>query len=150
MIQRIQTVFLLIASALIGVMFFFPIADFFADDFYFRLFIHRISDETFVDVNTTPLIIMSAVLILLPLVTVFIYHKRWLQIRFVRFSILLNLAMIIMLYFGYTDVIATRADVTVTYRAGAYFPLASLALLVLAMRFIMNDEKKIRSSGRLR
>ncbi|HSW67772.1 MAG TPA: DUF4293 domain-containing protein [Bacteroidales bacterium] len=150
MIQRIQTVFLFIAVVAIGVMFFMPLADFFGDDFYFRLYINKVSDDTVVEVNTIPLIAISAVMFVLPLVAIFMYKKLWLQMRLVRFAILLNLAMIIMLYFGYTDVIAKQASVSVSYQAGVYFPLVSLVFLVLAMRFIVKDDKLLRNAGRLR
>lgn len=148
MIQRIQSVYLFLAAIAIAVMFFFPIAYSDTLDFYFGL--RGISDDTFLNVNTKPLIIIAVVLILLAVFSIFMYKNRLLQMRVIRFGVLLDLAFIIVIYFGYIDSISQKANVEVQYKTGIYFPLIMLVFLILAIRAIMADEKKVRAADRLR
>ncbi len=150
MIQRIQSVYLLLAAVAISVMFFFPIANFYGDMNYFYLSLTGISDDTYLSINTIPLIAVAAALIILSLASILLYKNRLLQIRIVRFGVLLNLAFIIIIYFGYIDTITKKAGVEVQYKTGIYFPLIVLILLILAIRGVMTDEKKVRAADRLR
>ncbi|MBE0662075.1 MAG: DUF4293 domain-containing protein [Bacteroidales bacterium] len=155
MIQRIQSVYLFLAAIAIVVMFFFPIANFYSDLYYFYLSLDGISDETFLKINTIPLITMVVILIVLILFSIFIYKNRLLQARIIRFAILIDISFIIVLYFGYIDNIiksfkAEGTTLDVEYKAGIYFPLIVLILLVLAMRGVLNDEKKVKAADRLR
>jgi hypothetical protein len=150
MIQRIQTVYLFVAAAAIVAMFFFPVASFFGDTYYFNLKLSSISDDTYVAINTIPLIVMAAILIVMIFSCIFAFRNRLLQIKLIRFTVLLNLAFIIIIYFGYIDNIVKKANVEVQYQTGVYFPLIALIFLILAMRGVMNDEKKVRAADRLR
>lgn len=150
MIQRIQSVYLFLAALAVAVMFFFPIASFYGDNIYFNLKLGGISDDTFVSINTIPLIVMALVLILMPVISIFLYKNRLLQIRITRFGILLDLSFIIVLYFGYIDTVVKKANVTEEYGTGVYFPLIALVMMILANRAIKADEKKVRAADRLR
>lgn len=150
MIQRIQSVYLFLAAITIATMFFFPVASFYGDAIYFNLKLVGISDDTYVSINTIPLIAIALVLITLLLVSIFLFKNRLLQIRMIRFGLLLDLAFIIVIYFGYIDTVVKKADVKEEYDAGVYFPLIALVLLILSIRGVMADEKKIRAADRLR
>ena len=155
MIQRIQSVYLFLAATAVAVMFFFPIANFYSDLYYFYLKLGGISDETFLSINTIPLIAMAVIIIVLIVFSIFIYKNRLLQARMIRFGILIDISFIIVLYFGYIDNIIKSFKnegtmIDVEYKAGIYFPLIVLILLVLAMRGVLNDEKKVRAADRLR
>jgi len=150
MIQRIQSVYLLLAALALVLMYFFPIANFYGDLHYFYLSLGGISDNTHVSINTIPLLVMAAVIIVLIFTGIFTYKNRLLQIKILRFGVLLNLAFIIILYFGYIDNIVKKADVEVQYKVGVYFPLLVLVFLILAIRGVMQDEKKVRAADRLR
>lgn len=72
------------------------------------------------------------------------------QYRVVRFALLVDLGFIIMMYFGYIDVIVKKANVSAQFEAGTYFPLVAIVLLLLAARAILSDEKKVKAADRLR
>lgn len=150
MIQRIQSVYLFLAAFAVVLMYFFPIANFYGDLHYFYLSLGGISDNTYLSINTIPLLVMAAVIIVLIFAGIFAYKNRLIQIKILRFGVLLNLAFVIILYFGYIDNIVKKADVEVQYKVGVYFPLIVLVFLILAIRGVMNDEKKIRAADRLR
>jgi hypothetical protein len=155
MIQRIQSVYLFLAVIALVAMFFFPLANFYGDMYYFFLSLDGVSDETIGRINTIPLIVMAGVLIALIFSGIFSYKNRMFQVRLVRFAVLLNIAFIIIIYFGYIDNIVKdsakqNAILEVQYKAGIYFPLIVLVFLILAIRGVMQDEKKVRAADRLR
>lgn len=156
MIQRIQSVFLLLASAAGLLTFFFPIANFFSDNYSIQFSVMGIekftdySDD--VSVNTIPLMCCSAMIVILPFITIFLYKRRYLQIRITRFTIFLDLIFLALVFFYYVPNIEEVTLSTAEYikLVGIYLPLLSLILLILAIRFISKDEKKIRAADRIR
>jgi len=89
---------------------------------------------------------------LIAFMTIFIYKNRIAQIRILRFGVLLNVIYLALLFFLYVPDIEEVTGVTADYitQAGIYFPIAILLLFLLASRFIMKDEKLIRSADRIR
>ena len=155
MIQRIQSVYMFLAVTAIVVMFFFPVANFYGNMYYFYFSLNGVSDESFLTINTIPLVVMAAVIIVLIFSGLFSFRNRLLQVKIARFAVLLNIAFIIVLYFGYIDNIVKdfeKQGVTldVQYKAGIYFPLIVLIFLILAIRAIISDENKVRAADRLR
>ena len=82
MIQRIQTLYLLIVTALVAVMLFAPLAWFAgqAGEYGLYAFSLRSADGTLAQ-PTLYLGILLALAAALPLVTIFLYRRRLLQIR---------------------------------------------------------------------
>lgn len=156
MIQRIQSVYLFIAAIATAAMFYFPVTSFYLNKYsYFNLSLNGISDEKFGVVNTIPLIVTTVLLIVLIFSGIFLYKNRLLQIKIIRFGVLLNIGFIIILYFGYIDKIVSDfinkgEIIEVEYRFGSYIPLVTIVLLILAISGVMKDEKKVRAADRLR
>lgn len=156
MIQRIQTLFLSLAAIAAALVFFFPIADFFSDNYSLRLSIFGVEKFTEysdgVEVSTLPLIICAALMVIVPFFTVFLFKKRIVQIRLSRLSIFLNFIFLFLLFFIYVPEIqeATGASAEYLSHPSIYFPLASILLLILATRYISRDEKLIRAADRIR
>jgi hypothetical protein len=98
---------------------------------------------------------LQVALVLITLVTIFLYKRRILQIRLVAFA-----SLICVFYFGYiflfgADVAAKDIPVGLvltgtSYGLAAYFPIAQIFLLYLAQKSIKKDEILVRSSDRLR
>lgn len=157
MIQRIQSLYLLIVFIASILVFFFPVASFLseASGEYLKLFVFSV--ENYVPVSqlvykstfTLPLIVIDIFILVLTAVSIFYYKKRFLQIRLVNFAILLEIVLIVLMFF-YTDRLSKDTGVTTSYEIGAIFPVISLVFLVLALRGIKKDEKLIRSLNRLR
>jgi membrane protease YdiL (CAAX protease family) len=81
--------------------------------------------------------------------TILQFRKRLRQLRTINFAILLNIVLIVLLFF-YTDKISKDISLPTEYRMGSVFPLISLVFLVLAMYAIKKDERLVRSLDRLR
>lgn len=153
MIQRIQTLYLLIAFALGIVFLFSPLASFSISDLMVELKVmdfNEISDMNqgmFVD--TMPLVIVVLIFVILTAVSILLYKNRALQMKLVGFGFLINTVLII-LGFWYTDTMADKVNTQPDYEYGAIVPAVSLIFLFMAMRGIRKDTKLLRSMDRLR
>lgn len=155
MLQRIQTLYLGVSIITYILLFLFPIAVYQQDVHTYKLFasgMKYMDPETFISFWATfPMLIILCILIILPLIAIFSYQKRRLQILFVNTGILLTIALIAMIFLFYSDyffkdIVKVRPD----YQFGAFIPLISLVFLVLAFRAIRKDEALVRSADRLR
>ena len=135
MIQRIQTVYLFLASLALILLFFFP-------------YIEITGDDAFVKEETVNLLftIIPAVLFL---AAIFLFKNRMLQRRVTRIALYFIVALIVSaLYFAFYQ----NADATqvVQFEFGGLLPVLSLLFAVLALRGINKDEQLVRSIDRLR
>lgn len=103
-------------------------------------------------INTVPLIVITILTAILTLAIIFLYKKRTLQLKILRFGIMLFIVLILLILFFYVPEIEelTKVDADYTSEIGIYFPLISLVFMILANRFINKDEKLIRATDRLR
>ena len=107
--------------------------------------------------HTWPLVVVNLLVAALALVCIFLYKNRVLQMRVVAVAFLLNVVYVFLLFFWavdkYGDTVwkALEADeMQVSWFVGAYAPIVSIVLFVLAHRAIKRDEEKVRAADRLR
>lgn len=155
MIQRIQTVFLFLAAIFAGLLLFFPIASFDYGTTSMSLTIlgvkNQIDAEYFSNMYALPLLVMTILMIIVPIITVFMFKKRQLQLKLSSLNVFLNaiLCGLIFLYYS-SNIQKTIAAETISYMFGSYIPLINMVLSVLAMRWIKKDIDLIKSIDRLR
>ena len=139
-------------------LFFFPLATYYHElQGNYKFFIYGITcmdPEPRVKFNvlfTLPLVFLAVVSFILTLITIFLYKKRSLQIRLCAFNVLVNILLIIVIFFFYATKIKTMTHIEPDYNyAGMVMPLISLVFLILASRSVRKDEALVRSSERLR
>ena len=107
--------------------------------------------------TTWPLTVLAALTGVIALVALFMYRNRVRQMRVVAIAFLLNIVYVFLLFFWAVDSYGKifrqaleGSDMAVSWFVGAYAPLVSLVLLVLAHRGIKKDEAKVRAADRLR
>ena len=154
MIQRIQTVYLLAIVALITAMLFMPLATIQIDNLFYSF------DGSGLNTLTTPselvypawaLMALLAIIIMIAFVTIFLYKKRMLQIRFCVFNAILLIGFYGLFAFFLWKMSATPGIFRFSsVRLALAFPFISLILDYLAIRNIGADETLIRSLNRLR
>lgn len=155
MIQRIQSVFLFLAAVFSGVLFFTPIAAFEHGADLMRLTVFNVQNQTadqfFSSAYTLPLLITALLMLIVPVLTIFLYKKRELQLKLSSLNVFLNaiLCGLIFLYYS-SNIQKTIASETITYLFGTYVPLINMVLSILAMRWIKKDIELIKSIDRLR
>lgn len=155
MIQRIQTVFLFLATIFAGTLFFVPIATFGYESDLMKLTIYGVQNQIdaqyFSGMYGLPLLIFTLLIVVLPFITIFLYKKRELQLKLSSLNTFLNaiLCGLIFLYYS-SNIQKTLAIETLSYSFGTYIPLINMVLSVLAMRWIKKDIELIKSVDRLR
>jgi hypothetical protein len=137
MIQRIQSLWLLLAAATILLVLKFPIAS------------ATVGAEAkaFLASSNLPLFLIAILLGLSALVTIFLFKKRSAQKQLIWLSILVSVLFIILMYFPAQAFISANAG---GFNIGAGLPLVYIILMILAYSGIRKDEKLIRSIDRLR
>lgn len=154
MIQRIQTLYLLVAAALMAVVLFAPLAWFAGEAGEFEL--HAFALETTGGEAIQSTVYMGIVLTLacaLPFVTIFLFRRRLLQIRLcvVEMVLLLGaLAMEGVYYFLSWRVFSDMAFHTQGLKPAIALPLVCMLFVYLALRAIFRDEMLVRAADRIR
>jgi len=162
MIQRIQSVYLLLAFMMGILVFMFPIASFLTETAYLKFFICHIQDlfpdpfsemkvagQTFPWFYTIPLAVLQVIICCLVLLTVFQYKNRTLQVKINYLTILLNVLLVGGIFY-FASLIEKQTGAVADYGFGGIFPLVSIVLIFLANYGVKKDEKLIRSADRLR
>ena len=137
MIQRIQTVYLIIALVVTGVLpFIFPVwtmSD--GKDFYFM------GDQFYV--------ILFGLSNCLSLMSILFYKKRQHQFVLGRLNIILNLILLGLFVYRSLNV-SGETQVVSEKGIGMFLPIVAIVLLVLANKAIKKDEDLVKSVDRLR
>ncbi len=156
MIQRIQTLYLIAASLIFGLMLFFPMVSFVGGELgyeltSFGLFTDNASRELIL--STTYMGVLNVLVAIIPLVIIFLYKNRILQIRLCYVSWVLMLGLQLFVGYYLYRVNSSIADIAVNdirYSATVVLPLIGVALIWLSYRGIIKDEALVRSLDRLR
>lgn len=160
MIQRIQTLYLLLVVALGITLCFVPVVQFVTPEGTEVVRAWQLTALGMTETTVTALpaiqlnglwglLLASALIPVLALVDIFLYNKRLLQARLNIFTIMLCLG-----YYGvlaiYIYLAKLMIDVDVYVMAWACLPLVCLVLTVMATRRILKDEAMVRAADRLR
>jgi hypothetical protein len=93
--------------------------------------------------------IVPFLIMILSVVTTFMYKKRLLQIKLGGLNILLHLLLIVTTFF-YLDAVKTELNASLSYGIALIFPFVSMVFILFANRAIRRDENLVRSADRLR
>ena len=147
-IQRIQSVYLLIAVILMVVFAFFPALTF---ELGGRQFVYGALEAGKVGVtHIDPLMLMLVVLIsLLALIDIFLFKNLQRQMTVCFVDIIIGLAMLVAI--GIQAFYVNGKDgVTLTWQWYLLLPILSIVFLILAHNAMSRDKKMLRDSDRLR
>lgn len=145
MIQRIQSVFLLLAACAAFLLFAFPFATaakqgksaIFSDGVY------NLQDNPF-------LLTLFCAAGLLAFISIFLFRDRKRQLLLGRIAITLNVIGFVLGVFLFMQDADNMNQATVSDGIGVYLPIIFLVFAFLATYFINKDEKLVRSMDRLR
>lgn len=149
MIQRIQTVFLFLASCLSGAQFLLPYER--TDAGNPAATLPAFSDGVFNPLDNPGLAGLSALAALVSIAAVFLYKNRPLQARITGGALLSSVLLLALLAFSMYQIAgAIPAGGSVQYQAGLALPVLALICQWLAGRAIRKDEALVKSMDRLR
>jgi peptidoglycan/LPS O-acetylase OafA/YrhL len=145
MIQRIQSIFLLLAALAFLSLFKFPFAvSDMANSGY-------LADKDFDIYDNPALLLLAGLGALIALVAIFLYKNRPLQIRLSYLTIIMGvLILIVASVLFYNEATAIYEKAKIDDRIGLYLPILGFVFGFIAARFIRKDEKLVRSMDRLR
>ena len=157
MIQRIQTVYLILLIATFCGLFFMPLSSVTGTEngvqqtHVLSANNHKVFEGTEVKQTfpETLLTVISAAIILLAIGTIFCFKNRKLQMLLCKL-LMVVVIIFVLLAFRETDAIAALANSKAIYQAGAYMVIVSLLFIYLALNGIKKDEELVRSADRLR
>lgn len=147
MLQRIQTIYILVSGLLIASLMRLKLADISVDGDLMELLAKGILKGEEIVYNGLPILIFAGLITLMHLVVIFLYKKRILQIRILVFTIILLLGLFgLIFYFTYSGFEGAK----VAFKVPVAFPMVAIVLDWLAIRSIGKDEALIRSLNRIR
>lgn len=142
MIQRIQSIFLLLAGIAFFALFGLPLASSNVKAGFFADTIFNVQDHV-------ALMVLAALGGILSIATIFLFKNRPLQIKLGYLIIVLGIAIPVVasiLALGTDDV----KQETIRLSLGVGAPILAIIFGILAIRFIGKDNKLVRSMDRLR
>ena len=149
MIQRIQTLYLLIATLLMAVATFTPVGRFFDGMQEFTLTAFALKDAAGVTVQPALYMgILLAVAGLLPFIVIFLFKNRQLQIRLCAAEVVLLIGSLAVM--GIYYYLSARLFDVCSLKIGIAMPLIAIIFVALAIRSIFRDEVLVRSLDRIR
>ncbi len=152
MIQRIQSLYLLAVAALMIAATFTPLAYFVGGADEYKLYAFSLESAN-VSHSTIYMGVIVALAAIIPLVTIFLYKNRMLQIRLCAMELVLLVgAQVFMAIYYYLSnrMFANLEFHTQGFHIAIIFPLVSIILDYLALRAIFRDEMLVRSLDRIR
>lgn len=153
MIQRIQTVYLLIATILMAITIFTPIAQFFDGTQEYTLTAFALKDAAEVTAQSTIYMgILLALAGVLPFVVIFLFKNRQLQIRLCAAEIVLLVGSLVVMgiYYYLSARLFESVNGLGSLKLGMIMPLIAIVFVALATRAIFRDEVLVRSLDRIR
>lgn len=154
MIQRIQTVYLLVIAILMIITLFSPLATLMLGgqvcSFDATGVSTTLTEKPELLFPTWGLFVLAAVIALIAMVTIFLYRKRILQIRLSIFNGLLMVGFYGLFIYYMSTIRGADAQMSYSLKIALGLPLVCLILDYLAIRNIGADEILVRSLDRLR
>ena len=131
MIQRIQTIYLLIASIAFALL-------------SFKIPFWSLNDAFMYAQNDNKLYLLLITLFVFSLIGIFLFKKRIVQMKLLRLSILIEFVVLVRLFLTYRE-LNTPLDAKVFFLL-----MSAFVALLLAYRGVKKDENLVRSVDRIR
>lgn len=159
MLQRIQTVYMLAAAVAALMMLLFPLATFLTPEATYELTalgLTSLTPEVPFDEMGWALLAALLIMLVLPLVCIFCYRRRRLQMRILIYTALFDLLCYALFFWRCSEyasmlsaLSAGQAEVLYNYVMLA-MPALSVFCCIMAWRGVMFDEALVKSLERLR
>jgi hypothetical protein len=143
MIQRIQSLWLLLSALIIVLLSRLPI------------YVGKLGDGTDKELMTAErlhMMIIALLLIILPLIAIFLFKNRSAQKQLIWLHILLNLLLLLFFYMAKGDFVQGQVPefVSSRYSIAVIIPVLSVILDIMAFRGVRADEKLIKAADKFR
>lgn len=160
MIQRIQSVYLALATLTSAILLFpidkMPLAKFYGDSL--TLHLHSLYIENLVPGEaspfnlyfTWPLFAALLLITILAFISIFLYKNRSTQLMWIKINIFISIFVLGGYFFGYIPMLEEKLATQAIYSFTSFLPALILLFLVLAFRSVKKDDKLVKSMDRIR
>ncbi|WP_166332877.1 DUF4293 domain-containing protein [Sphingobacterium chungjuense] len=157
MIQRIQSVWLLLSSLVLATLFLFPYVSYidlvglgkqiYVSGIYTSINNESVKQESFILQS-----IAAVFIIIMPVVLIFLYKDRKRQVKFIYLQLVLVALFAVWMYASANNVLSGNNQYLSASNIGIGFFLLPVSIIFLSMALgaIRGDEKLIKSADRLR
>jgi hypothetical protein len=156
MIQRKQSIYLLLITVLMSFMLVRPYAELSLKDGKTLMF-HSLtikmysSPENYVNYkHTLSLFLVIVITGALSFINIFFYNRRILQMRLCIISYLLLMCILIIMFIYYSSERASLENIRHNFLMAGVFPILGIVMNFLAVRGIHQDEMLVKSYDRIR
>ncbi len=158
MIQRIQSLYLFLASVALALLFFLPIYSFDKTEEGISKSVkisvsgkyEKVTDHYVLVKANKPLMIMNMAIGLGLLALIFQYNNRKRQLRITRVMVILEFSLMIFVFSILSRELQADQIDQAQYGIGAFLPTIAVLLTTLAARGIKRDEQLVQSANRIR
>ncbi len=156
MIQRKQTLFLIVAVIALVLCLFLPVGGVTpkgmgGESLLYNLGMVKAEGGILLDTTCIPLFALLSVSAVLDLVTIFMYKNRKLQMSLCSVSMLFSLLWYVdyaLLFFGIVPL--ETVDGTLAVKFASCLPFVAIVLCAMAKRGVSDDEKLVKAADRIR
>jgi peptidoglycan/LPS O-acetylase OafA/YrhL len=152
MIQRIQSIWFLLAGVTIACLLFFPMVTASTGEAEYYVLANglfeKIGNNTKLLIASTPLLLMTIAVALMSIANIFNFKNRTTQKRLAYINIVFIIALSLFCSI-YSKKIPGGLE-TANYNVGMFLPVVAIFFCILGVRGINNDEKLLKSADRLR
>jgi predicted membrane-bound mannosyltransferase len=141
MIQRIQSVWLLLAAICAALMFVWPL---------YGGTLQNGTVKYFLANSSYSLMIMVAVVAILSFITIFLFKNRPAQIKLIWLALLASIGLAVLAYYNSSRFASSNNFIQSGYKAVVALPIIVFIFLILALRGVRADEKLVRNADRFR
>jgi hypothetical protein len=145
MIQRVQTIFLILAAGCFGALFKMPLATSSVSSAHF------LADNVYSIQDHLALLSVTILAAGVSVLTIFLFKNRKLQRKLVYLIAFLAIILVIASYLLLKmDNQGVIQSLSIQLQAGTFLPMAGIVFCMLAGYYIGKDEKLVKSMDRLR
>jgi len=148
MIQRKQTIFLLLVSLRAIAQFFIPIQTLTFEDKSWQICLMPGCSADVMGNNIYVAMILNIIILILSTSIIFLYKNRILQYKLANLLMVFNV-FLVGLFFIFSFIKIGTPGI-ISYQSGAFLPLLSAVFAYLAAYYIKKDEQLVRSADRIR
>lgn len=156
MIQRVQSIFLLLITVMMSFLLLRSYAEIklFGDQtLVFRthgILMQSGSEIISVYKNTFPVIILTLLTALLSFCTIFFFNHRILQIRLCMLNAVLIFSLLLIMFIYFISTLDDFKTIHHSFKLPMIFPILSIIFCLMASRNIQKDEALVNSYNRIR
>jgi hypothetical protein len=156
MIQRVQSVYLLLVTVVMSFLIVSPYAKMMDADNQTLVFksyaivIEANDGEPETYKNTVAVITLVLLTSLISFICIFLYNRRLVQIRICIINTILLIVLLVVMFLYYKITRDNLNPLHPSFEISAIFPMISVALTIMAYRAIRHDDMLVNSFERLR